>query len=92
MLTDRLFNQGFSARKLMKTFYKLMGRYPGFASKFNISPSSIICVSVPMAQLYTEEEFICKLFEIEALGHSMAKSINLALHVHWKLMIKTSVF
>ena len=35
MLAERLFNQGFSARKLMRTFYKFMGRYPELASKFN---------------------------------------------------------
>ena len=52
MLTDRLFNQGFSARKLMRTFYKFMGGYPDLASKFNKSPSSMIYDSVPMAQLY----------------------------------------
>ena len=52
MLTERLFNQGFSARKLMRTFYKFMGRYPELSSKFNKSPSSMICDSVPMAQLY----------------------------------------
>ena len=52
MLAERLFNQDFSARKLMRTFYKFMGRYPELASKFNKSPSSTICDSVPMAQLY----------------------------------------
>ena len=52
MLAERLFNQGFSARKLMRTFYKFMGRYPELASKFNKSPSSVICDSVPMAQVY----------------------------------------
>ena len=52
MLAERLFSQGFSARKLMRTFYKFMGRYPELASKFNKSPSSVICDSVPMAQLY----------------------------------------
>ena len=47
MLAERLFNQGFSARKLMRTFYKFMGRYPENASKFNKSPSSVvICGSV----------------------------------------------
>ena len=35
MPAERLFNQGFSARKLMRTFYKFMGRYPELASKFN---------------------------------------------------------
>ena len=53
MLTERLFNQGFSARKLMRTLYKFMGRYPELASKFNKSLSSVICDSVPMAQLYS---------------------------------------
>ena len=52
MLVERLFNQGFSARKLMKTFYKFMGRYPELASKFNKSPSSMVCHGVHMAQLY----------------------------------------
>ena len=52
MLAERLFKQGFSERKLMKTFYKFMGRYPELASKFNKSPLSMICDSVPMAQLY----------------------------------------
>ena len=52
MLAETLFNQDFSARKLMRTFYKFMGRYPELASKFNKTPSSIICDSVPMAQLY----------------------------------------
>ena len=41
MLAERLFKSGFSARKLMRTFYKSMGRYPEPASKFNKSPSSI---------------------------------------------------
>ena len=48
-LGERLFNQGFSARKLMRTFYKFMGRYPELASKFNKSTSSMIYDSVPMA-------------------------------------------
>ena len=52
MLAEILFNQGFSVRKLMRTFYKFMGRYPELASKFNKSPSSVICDSVLMAQLY----------------------------------------
>ena len=52
MLAERLFNQGFSAKKLMRKFYKFMGRYPELASKFNKSPSSMICDSVPTAQLY----------------------------------------
>ena len=52
MLAERLFHQGFSARKLMRTFYKFMGRYPELASEFNKSSSSMICDSVPMAQLY----------------------------------------
>ena len=52
MLAERVFNQGFSGRKLMRTFYKFMGRYPELASKFNKSPSSMICDSVSMAQLY----------------------------------------
>ena len=42
MHAERLFSQGFSARKLMRTFYKFMGRYPELASKFNKSPSSMI--------------------------------------------------
>ena len=50
MLAERLFNQ--TARKLMRTFYKFMSRYPELASKFSKSPSSMICDSVPMAQLY----------------------------------------
>ena len=33
MLAERRFNQGFSARKPMRTFYKFMGRYPELASK-----------------------------------------------------------
>ena len=41
MLADRLFSEGFSARKLGRTFYKFMGRYPELSSKFNESPSSI---------------------------------------------------
>ena len=52
MIADRLFNQRLSARKLMRTFYKFVGRYPELASNFNKSPSSMICDSVPMAQLY----------------------------------------
>ena len=52
MLAGRLFHQGSSARKLMRTFYKFVGRYPELVSKFNKSPSSMICDSVPMAQLY----------------------------------------
>ena len=43
MLAGRLFNQGFSSRKLMRTFYKFVGRYPELTSKFNKSPSSMIC-------------------------------------------------
>ena len=39
MLAEILFNQGFFARKLMRTFYKFMGTYPELASKFNKSPS-----------------------------------------------------
>ena len=34
ILADRLFNQGFCMRKLMRTYYRFMGRYPEFASKF----------------------------------------------------------
>ena len=52
MPAERLFNQSFSARKLMRTFYKFMGRYPELASKFSKSPSSVICDKVLMAQLY----------------------------------------
>ena len=52
MLAERLFYQGFSDRKLIRTFYKFMGRYLEIASKFNKSPSSIICDSVPKAQSY----------------------------------------
>ena len=37
----------------MGTFHKDMARYPELALKFNKSPSSIICDSVPMAQFYT---------------------------------------
>ena len=36
----------------MKRFYKFMARYPELASKFNKTPSSVICDSVPMAQSY----------------------------------------
>ena len=39
------------ARRL-RTFYKFMGRYPEFESKFKKSPSSMIYDSVPMTQLY----------------------------------------
>ena len=42
MLTERLLNQGFPARKLMRTFYKFMGLYPELASKLNKIPSSMI--------------------------------------------------
>ena len=52
MFAERLFSQGFSVRKLMRTFYKFMGRHPELASKFKKSPSPMICDSVPMAQLY----------------------------------------
>ena len=52
MLTERLFNQGFSVRKLMRTFYKFIGRYPELASKSNKSLSSLMCNSAPIAQLY----------------------------------------
>ena len=52
MLAERLFNQCFSAKKLMRIFYKFMNRYPELASKFNKSPSSMICDSIPMSQLY----------------------------------------
>ena len=51
-LVGRPFNQGFSTRKLMGTFCKFVGKYLELASKFNKSPLSIICDSVPMAQLY----------------------------------------
>ena len=51
-LADTLYNQRFSARKLVRTFYKFMGRYPELASKFSKSPPSMTCDSVPMAQLY----------------------------------------
>ena len=34
----------------MRRFYKFMARYPELASKFNKTPSSVICDSVPMAQ------------------------------------------
>ena len=36
----------------MRTFYTFMGRYLARASKINKSPPSMICDSVPMAQLY----------------------------------------
>ena len=52
MLAERFFNQGFSARKLMRTFCKFIGQYPELPSKFNKSPSSMVCDNVPMAQLY----------------------------------------
>ena len=52
MLADKLFSQGLSVRKLMSTFYKFMGRYLEIALKFRKSPSSMICDSVSMAQLY----------------------------------------
>ena len=42
MFAERLFNQRFSARKLMRTFYEFMGKYPELASKFNKSPPSMI--------------------------------------------------
>ena len=51
-LAERLFNQGFSARKLIRTLYKFMSRYPELVSKFNKSPSPMICAGVLMAQLY----------------------------------------
>ena len=35
----------------MRTFYKFMDRYPELASKFNKSPSSMICDSVPMGSI-----------------------------------------
>ena len=35
----------------MRTFYKFMGTYQELESKFNKSPSSMICDSDPMAQL-----------------------------------------
>ena len=52
MLAERLFNKGFSARKVIRTFYKFIGGYPKLAPKFNKSPSSMIYHSAPMAQLY----------------------------------------
>ena len=52
MLAERLFNQGFSVTKLMRTFYKFMDRYPELATKFSKSPSPMICDRIPMAQLY----------------------------------------
>ena len=51
-LAERLVNQGFLPRKLMRTFYKFMGRYPDLISKYDKGPSSIICDSIPMAQLF----------------------------------------
>ena len=42
MLAESLFNQGFSARKLMRTFDKFMGRYPELASKFHKNSSYVI--------------------------------------------------
>ena len=52
MLADRLFNKGLSSRKLLRPFHQFMGRYPELASKVNKSQSSMICDSVPVAQLY----------------------------------------
>ena len=46
MLAETLFNQGFSGRKLMRTFFKFIGRYPELASKFNKSPSAVIHVTL----------------------------------------------
>ena len=46
------FSQGFSVRNLMRTFWKFMGRHPELASKFDKRPSSMICDTVPVAQLY----------------------------------------
>ena len=43
----------FSQRKLMGiTFYQFISRYPELTSKFNKSPSSVMCDSVPMGQLH----------------------------------------
>ena len=57
MLAERFFKQGFSARKLMRIFYKFMGRYPQLASKFNKSSSSI-CDSVSMAQQMITQKMV----------------------------------
>ena len=51
MLAERLSNQDFSVRKLMRAIYKFMGRYSELALKFNKSLSSMICDSVLVAQL-----------------------------------------
>ena len=40
MLADRLFNNGFSARKLIRTFYKFMGRL--FRTCIKVQQESII--------------------------------------------------
>ena len=49
----KMSSRHFSARKLVRTLYKCMGRYPELASsKFNKSPSSKTCDSVLMAQSY----------------------------------------
>ena len=48
IVTNRLFKQGFSARKLMRT-YEWISRA---RFKVQMTPSSMICNDVPMAQLY----------------------------------------
>ena len=52
MLAKRLFDQGFSVRRLIRTFYKFMGRYPDLFNKFDKSQEAMVCDSIPMAQLY----------------------------------------
>ena len=65
MLAERLFTQGFSARKQIRTFYKFMGRYPELASKFNKSPSSMVYVVHKAAHAYSS-------------GHLMSSLINIS--------------
>ena len=45
-------NQEQSIRKHMGTLYNFAGRYPYIVSEYNKHPSSVVCDSVPMAQLY----------------------------------------
>ena len=52
-LADRLFDQGFSARELMRTLFKFMGRYLELASMFHKIHYQFICDGVPMAQFYS---------------------------------------
>ena len=70
---DGVFGQGFPQKKLIRTCCKFMGtRYPELASKFDKSPPSMICDSVPMAELYLS--YLPSVDEIVIVAGSCAQS------------------